>query len=580
MFEDYYLNDPALQGLLAAAGTPATTIATSTTTAATPATTAATSATTARPYDLSGLAGLDLSNLYGMNFGSDFGSGGAGGGIYETNPDLQMFQAPLSNKGNPTAYAGNYISVTSPTQVFRLFDRNTGEVVYEGVGYEGAQEVIRRASALTEQEGARAQWEIQTPNSQQESGYSIVASEKRNQSTLGDIASVVLPVGMAILTGGMSLPAQIAGGAIAGAAGAGLAGRNPVTGALLSGATAGLGNVTGLNEAVGGVLNDVGGAVSDALVSGAANQAVSNATGDIVVNALSNLAQGVGAGVVQGAVGGAVGGAAGASSASTAGTGDIVVTGNQAAGATTGAATSAGTGGLLNAATGTGGTTTGATADDTIVVTGNQTTGANTGAATTAGTGGLLNTAGTTGDIVVTGNQTTGGNTGAATTAGTTGLVNTGTGTGDIVVTGNRTGAVTDTATGAVTGAATTGLLNTLTGGTSTGNTTTSERGGVLGTGLSLSDLLTLGGTGVGLLRDLLAGSGGTGTTSTYVSPFGTGTGLGTGQDMRANPNITDYERYGFGPEAMFFTPAYSSVFSAGNPATQTRSTTTTTTNR
>jgi hypothetical protein len=49
---------------------------------------------------------------------------------------------------------------------------------------------------------------------------------------------------------------------------------------------------------------------------------------------------------------------------------------------------------------------------------------------------------------------------------------------------------------------------------------------------------------------------------------------------MRANPNITDYERYGFGPEAMFFTPNYSRVFSAGTPATQTQSSTTTNTNR
>jgi hypothetical protein len=118
-----------------------------------------------------------------------------------------------------------------------------------------------------------------------------------------------------------------------------------------------------------------------------------------------------------------------------------------------------------------------------------------------------------------------------------------------------------------------TSLLNTLTGGTSTGNTTTSERGGVLGTGLTIGELLSILGVGGTLIGNLVGGSGGTGTTSTYVSPFGTGTGtgtgLGTGRDMRANPNITDYERYGFGPEAMFFTPGYSSVFSAGTPATQ-----------
>jgi hypothetical protein len=29
---------------------------------------------------------------------------------------------------------------------------------------------------------------------------------------------------------------------------------------------------------------------------------------------------------------------------------------------------------------------------------------------------------------------------------------------------------------------------------------------------------------------------------------------------MRANPNIMDYERYGFGPEAMFFQPQYTGL--------------------
>jgi hypothetical protein len=258
----------------------------------------------AAPYDLSALAGLDLSglnNLYGMNFASDFGGGLQGGGIYPTNPDLQMFQAPLSNKGNPTAYGDNYISVTSPTQVFRLFDKNTGQVVYEGAGYEGAQEAIKRASALTAEGGAKAQWQIQTPNAQQESGYSVVANEKRNQSTLGDIASFALPVAMAIATGGMSLPAQMAGGLMAGAAGAGLAGKDPVKAGLLSAATAGLGNVTGANEAIGKAISGIGGT----LAGKTAEEVAKQATGDIVVTGLSKALQGAGAGALQGLASGA-----------------------------------------------------------------------------------------------------------------------------------------------------------------------------------------------------------------------------------------------------------------------------------
>lgn len=88
----------------------------------------------------------------------------------------------------------------------------------------------------------------------------------------------------------------------------------------------------------------------------------------------------------------------------------------------------------------------------------------------------------------------------------------------------------------------------------------------VLGTGLTLPQLISIGGVGADLLKNLLAGGDGAGAGVPYVSPFGAGAGigLGTGQDMRANPTIADYERYGFGPEAMFFQPGYGLLNSAG----------------
>jgi hypothetical protein len=238
-----------------------------------------------------------LDNVYGMNVGSDFGGGLQGGSLYKVNPYLQTLQAPLSDKGNPTAYGGGGIEVKSPTQTFRLLDKNTGQVVYEGVGYEGAQEAIDRASALTAKEGAKAQWQIQTPNSQQASGYSVVANEKRSQSTLGDIASVALPIGMAILTGGMSLPAQMAAAGIAGAAGAGLAGKDPAKAGLISAATAGLGNVTGANEAIGKAVGNVGGQLLGKTAEEVAKQAAAEASGEIVATGLSKVLQGAGSAV-------------------------------------------------------------------------------------------------------------------------------------------------------------------------------------------------------------------------------------------------------------------------------------------
>jgi hypothetical protein len=97
-----------------------------------------------------------------------------------------------------------------------------------------------------------------------------------------------------------------------------------------------------------------------------------------------------------------------------------------------------------------------------------------------------------------------------------------------------------------------------------TTSTPPSTKDGVLGTGLSIAQLLSIGGVGADLLKSLLAGGGGTGTGTPYVSPFGTGVGFAPGRDMRANPNILDYERYGFGPEAMFFRPEYSGLLSGG----------------
>jgi hypothetical protein len=70
-------------------------------------------------------------------------------------------------------------------------------------------------------------------------------------------------------------------------------------------------------------------------------------------------------------------------------------------------------------------------------------------------------------------------------------------------------------------------------------------------------DAAAVGGVGVDLLQQLLGGGGGgAGTAMPYVSPFGPGVGMGglpAGQDRRVDPNIADYEKYGFGPEAMFF---------------------------
>lgn len=81
---------------------------------------------------------------------------------------------------------------------------------------------------------------------------------------------------------------------------------------------------------------------------------------------------------------------------------------------------------------------------------------------------------------------------------------------------------------------------------------------------MSIADYLTLGGIAASGVGSLMGGGGGGAAVQTpYTSPFGAIGGFGAGRDMRANPNIADYERYGFGPEATFFQPQYNQLVSS-----------------
>ena len=77
--------------------------------------------------------------------------------------------------------------------------------------------------------------------------------------------------------------------------------------------------------------------------------------------------------------------------------------------------------------------------------------------------------------------------------------------------------------------------------------------GGILGTGLSATQLATLGSLGLSGLNSLFGGGsgGGAGAGTPYVSALGAMPNFTPRTQI--NPNITDYERYGFGPEALFF---------------------------
>jgi len=168
----------------------------------------------------------------------------------------QTFAAPVSNKGNPTSQissTSNTFAVSPQTSV-RLVDNATGQVVFEGVGYEAAQTARDLAQGLTDTGGRKANWDIQaaTPGM---SGYATVAHEKANRSTLGEIGNVLgtaLPIAMIPLTMGASAPLAGLGtlgtiglGAGVGGVSAGLKGQNILKGAVLGGATAAGGQLLG-----------------------------------------------------------------------------------------------------------------------------------------------------------------------------------------------------------------------------------------------------------------------------------------------------------------------------------------------
>ena len=162
-----------------------------------------------------------------------------------------------------------------PDATYRLVDGGAnGEVVYAGAGGEGLRNVFEQANQLTMDNPNNAYWgvEVLDPSTGQ---FERVAENQgpNGLGIVGDIAGVALPIAAAIATGGASLGVQIAAGAAAGGLGGFLSGNDPLTSALIGGATAGLGNVSGFNNAVGGALSDAGNAITSAFAPQAAAQA-------------------------------------------------------------------------------------------------------------------------------------------------------------------------------------------------------------------------------------------------------------------------------------------------------------------
>jgi len=202
-------------------------------------------------FDFSGLDLSGLNNLYGMNFGSNFG-GGAMGGIYPNDPNIQYIGAPKSNKGNPTSQTGGNTFAVRVDQPVRLVDHRTNQIVFEGTGFDAARKATELGQGLTDQFGRKANYSIQTADPT--GNYSTVAYEKKNKSTLGQIANVagtVLPLATMFIPG-LNVLGTIAAGAGLGGAGAALKGDNILKGIAMGGLSAAGGQVLGPALEAGG----------------------------------------------------------------------------------------------------------------------------------------------------------------------------------------------------------------------------------------------------------------------------------------------------------------------------------------
>jgi hypothetical protein len=236
----------------------------------------------------------------GLDFVTD--RGGQQGYYFVTNAGRAA-----KTKANPTGF----VSVDPNAQYRLVNERGQNVVVTSGSGEQGLRDAYAAAQRLSTEGGKKANWYLE--RSGPEGQWTRIADDDPKGSDLGvigDIAGFALPIAAAVLTGGMSLPAQMAAAGLAGGVGGALAGNDPLKSALLSAGTAGIVGGTGLDKAIGGALGNIGGqAAGEAAAQGVTQgvgQAAAGAGGDIVVNALTRAALGAGSGIAQGGLQGAL----------------------------------------------------------------------------------------------------------------------------------------------------------------------------------------------------------------------------------------------------------------------------------
>lgn len=342
---------------------------------------------------------------------------------YSQGPTAQLMPAD-PKKGYGTSYYAAYTNdgdmagavMVADGQKVRLVDKMTGDVVFEGVGPEGARLATSVANGISQDLGRKAAWAIQKPSD--EGGWVSMAEERydpKEQSTLGKLADFALPILGAILMPVVGPLGPVLAAGLGSAAGSALSsiaqGRDvseTVKRAAIAGLTAGVGAkvMPMLGNALANSTSPAGQALSQTYsnVMNPLNAGVNavrggaSAIGDAVFDAAGNLIVRGGSNALTSATGGALGSlAGGATNALTGSSGQNVAQGGSGADTVgntiegvdvVGTGADAATGGALGSVVGTGAADTGNTVSE-VEVTG---TGADTA------TGGVIGTA--VGDVL------------------------------------------------------------------------------------------------------------------------------------------------------------------------------------
>ena len=212
---------------------------------------------------------------------------GPGAGLVTTPGGEQGFYF-YTDKGRLAGYdgKGGFIAA-DPNAQYRMYDeRGKNRIVAEGTGVDALQNIYNIANQFNKEQGKKANWGIERLNPAT-GQWERISENDPAKNVVGQVIGGALPLAMLAIPGfgQMGFLAQAAIGAGLGGAGAAIAGRDPLKGAIIGGLTAGAGGLGGELGAAG-KLGSIGAKTGAVIGSGVGATAGGLATGQSIGQAL------------------------------------------------------------------------------------------------------------------------------------------------------------------------------------------------------------------------------------------------------------------------------------------------------